>query len=101
MTYGHMRVKSLWPKNEGIVVVPFLYLYDDGTHKGEPVSQAVLDKQPNAQAVIPRNMTAVCSDAGNTQRDQHIRTIAQQGHMTWQRKTGYNLRNHAELAIQH
>jgi tetratricopeptide (TPR) repeat protein len=22
MTYGHMRVKSLWPKNEGIVVVP-------------------------------------------------------------------------------
>lgn len=24
MTYGQMRVKSLWPKNEGIVVVPLL-----------------------------------------------------------------------------
>lgn len=72
----------------------------DGAYDGEPVSQAVLDKQPDAQVVIPPHTTAVCSVACDTQRDQHIQTIAQQGRIAWQSITGYNLRNHVELAMQ-
>ena len=37
---------------------------------------------------------------GDTQRDHHIEVIAQQGRLAWQRITGYNLRNYAELAMQ-
>lgn len=40
------------------------------------------------------------SAAGDTQRDQHIQVIAQQGRRAWQKITGYNLRNYAELAMQ-
>jgi hypothetical protein len=72
----------------------------DGAYDGEPVSQAVLDKQPDAQVIIPQHKTAVVSNAGDTQRDQHIQTIVQQGRIAWQQKTGYNLRNHVELAMQ-
>ena len=35
-----------------------------------------------------------------TSRDQHIQTITQQGRIAWQQKTGYNLRNHVERAMQ-
>ncbi|CAN7550796.1 hypothetical protein [Caballeronia sp. LjRoot31] len=37
---------------------------------------------------------------GNTQSDHHIEAIALQGRLAWQKITGYNLRNYAELAIQ-
>ena len=72
----------------------------DGAYDGEPVAQAVLNKQPNAQVVVPPHKNAVCSDAGDTQRDQHIQIIEQQGRIAWQQKTGYNLRSHVELALQ-
>lgn len=39
MTYGHMRVKSLWPKNEEIVVVPL---------NGVPVAKARRQTAPFA-----------------------------------------------------
>jgi hypothetical protein len=72
----------------------------DGAYDGEPVSQAAWDHQPNAQVVIPPHKTAILSGAGDTQRDYHIEVIAQQGRLAWQRITGYNLRNYAELAMQ-
>jgi hypothetical protein len=50
--------------------------------------------------VIPPHKEAVLSAAGDTQRDRHIQVIAQQGRLAWQRITGYNLRNYAELAMQ-
>ena len=50
--------------------------------------------------VIPPHKTAVLSVAGDTQRDHHIQVIAQQGRLAWQKITGYNLRNYAELAMQ-
>ena len=49
--------------------------------------------------VVPPPQTAVLSPKGNTQRDEHIRTIEQQGRMAWQKQTGYHLRNYAELAV--
>ncbi|QQC67985.1 hypothetical protein [Paraburkholderia ginsengisoli] len=60
---------------------------------------AVLNHQPYAQVVIPPHETAVLSTAGDTQRDHHIQVIAQQGRRAWQRTSGYNLRNYAELAM--
>ena len=72
----------------------------DGAYDGEPVSQAVLDKHPAAKVVVPPHKTGVCSPAGNTQRDQHIRDIEQHGRIAWQKKTEYGLRNHVELAMQ-
>ena len=48
-----------------------------GAYDGEPVSQSVLDKQPDAQVIIPPHKTDVVSNAGDTQRDRHIQTIAQ------------------------
>jgi hypothetical protein len=50
--------------------------------------------------VIPPHKTAVLSAVGDTQRDHHIQVIAQQGRLAWQKITGYNLRNYAELAVQ-
>jgi len=72
----------------------------DGAYDGDPVYQAVAAKQPDATVVIPPHKTAVCSATGDTQRDQHIRTIAQEGQLSWQEKTRYGLRSYVELAIQ-
>jgi hypothetical protein len=62
-----------------------------------PFPRAVLDQQPDAQMVIPPQKNAVCSDAGDTQRDQ---AIEQHGRIAWQQKSGYGLRNLVELAMQ-
>jgi hypothetical protein len=82
------------------ITTPFDTFMDDGAYDGEPVAQAVLNKQPKAQVVVPPHKNAVCSDTGDTRRDQHIQAIAQQGRIAWQQKTGYNLRSHVELAMQ-
>ena len=50
--------------------------------------------------VIPPHKTAVLSTACDTLRDHHIEVIAKQGRLAWQKITGYNLRNYAELAMQ-
>jgi hypothetical protein len=82
------------------ITTPFEAFMGDGAYDGDPVSQAVLDKQPDAQVIIPPHKTAVISVAGDTQRDHHIQTIAQLGRIAWQLITGYNLRNYGELAMQ-
>ena len=50
--------------------------------------------------MIPPHKTAILSEQGTSQRDQHIRTLEAHGRMNWQRKTGYNQRNYAELAMR-
>ncbi|HAU0201918.1 TPA: hypothetical protein JBF29_04245 [Legionella pneumophila] len=35
----------------------------------------------------------------NTQRDDHIRLLQDEGDMVWQKKNNYGLRSHIELAI--
>lgn len=82
------------------IETPFETFMGDGAFDGEPVSQAVLAKQPDARIVVPPHKTAVASSAGDTQRDQHIRDIEERGRMAWQKKNDYGLRAHAELAIQ-
>ena len=42
----------------------------------------------------------MCSVTGDTQRDEHIRIIEQQGRIGWQKETDYGKRSYIELAIQ-
>ena len=84
----------------GQIETPFETFMGDGAYHGEPVAQAVLDRQPDAKVVVPPHKTAVVSAAGHTQRDGHIQTIANLGRMAWQKITGYSLRNYVELAVQ-
>jgi len=72
----------------------------NGAFDGETVSNAGLVKQPAAQVVVPPHKTAVYSEAGDTQRDEHIRAIAAHGRIAWQRQHDYGLRNQVALAIQ-
>jgi hypothetical protein len=76
----------------------------DGAYDGEPVYQAVAHRQPDPppEVVIPPRASAVPStDAGGppSQRDRHIRFIAQEGRMAWRRATGYGRRSLAEAAV--
>lgn len=81
------------------ITTPFDAFIGDGAYDGEPVAAAVLSKQPQAKIIIPPHKTAVISEAGDTQRDRHIKDIADKGRITWQRETGYNLRSYVELAL--
>ena len=49
------------------ITTPFATFVGDRAYNGEPVSQAVLEKQPDAHVVIPPHKSAVCSEAGNSQ----------------------------------
>ena len=76
----------------------------DGAYDGEPVYHAAASRQPDRppDVVIPPRSSAVASteDAGaQGQRDRHIRLIAEEGRMAWQKATGYGRRNHAETAV--
>lgn len=79
---------------------PFEIFIADGAYDGEPIFQAVLTHQPDAQVIIPPHKTAVRSAAGDTQRDGHTKVIVQHGRISGQKKTGYGLRNYAELSVQ-
>jgi hypothetical protein len=82
------------------IEAPFEVFMGDGAFDGETVSNAVLAKQPEAQVVVPPHKTAVYSQAGDTQRDEHIRAIAAHGRLAWQKQNDYGLRSRVELAIQ-
>lgn len=79
---------------------PFDTFIADGAYDGDPVSQAVLGRQPDAHVIVPPHKTAISSAAGNSQRDNHIRGIDKYGRIAWQKKTDYGLRNYVELAMQ-
>jgi len=76
----------------------------DGAYDGEPVYRAVTDHQadPPPDVVIPPRASAVpgTEDAdARSQRDRHIRLIAERGRMARQRATGYGRRSLAETAV--
>ena len=71
----------------------------DGAYDGEPVYQAVADRQPEASVLIPPRATAVPSTMATTQRDLHLKAIATHGRMGWQRASGYNRRSLVETGI--
>jgi hypothetical protein len=76
----------------------------DGAYDGEPVYQAVASRQPDKppDVIIPPRSSAApgaSTDDAPSQRDRHIRAIAEKGRMAWQKATGYGRRSLIETAI--
>src|SRR3954454_9501563 len=76
----------------------------DGAYDGEPVYQGVPRRQsdPVPDIVIPPRASAVPSRQSaeaQSQRDHHVRIIAEKGRMAWQKATGYGRRSLAETAV--
>jgi Transposase DDE domain len=72
----------------------------DGAYDGEPTYQRVAERDPAAMVVIPPRNTAVPGSAAQpTQRDWHIQSLAENGHLGWQRETDYGKRSKAETAM--
>lgn len=53
----------------------------DGAYDGEAVYDAVADRHPDAEVIIPPRATAVPNEIMTTQRDQHIAIIEKHGRM--------------------
>ena len=81
------------------VVTPVASVIADGAYDGETVYDAVMDRHPEADIVIPPRATAVPSTSGATQRNQHIATIEKHGPIGWQPRSGYNRRSLVETAM--
>ena len=65
----------------------------DGAFDRDDVYAGVSARHPDAAVVIPPRSSAVPSDTAETaptQRDRHLRCIAERGRMGWQKATGYN-----------
>jgi hypothetical protein len=74
----------------------------DGGYDQDRVSQAVAERDPDAAVVVPPRAGAVASASAEfdpTQRDRHLRMIAERGCMAWQKASGYNLRAKVEASI--
>jgi hypothetical protein len=71
----------------------------DGAYDGETVYDEILQRHPEADVIIPPRSTAVASDTGATQRDEHLRMIEKHGRIGWQRRSGYCRRSLVETAM--
>ena len=74
----------------------------DGLYDQDRVSQTVGERHPDAAVIVPPRAGAVASasaDTTPTQRDRHLRMIAERGRMAWQKASGYNLRAKVEATI--
>src|SRR3954468_10474491 len=74
----------------------------DGAYDRDDVYAEVAVRHPAAAVVVPPRANAVPSEAAEiapTQRDRHLRCIAERGCMGWQRTSGYNWRALVECDI--
>jgi hypothetical protein len=81
---------------------PLASFTGDGAYDQDGVYTAVAEHHPDAAVIVPPRATAVPSattDTGPTQRDGHLRCIAETGRRAWQTTSGYNRRAKVEAAI--
>src|SRR4051795_2038179 len=74
----------------------------DGAYDREDVYDAIAERHPEAAVVVPPRKGAVPSgtaETAPTQRDRHLRLIAEHGRLGWQKASGYNRRALAEAAM--
>ena len=74
----------------------------DGAYDRDDVYGAVAERHPEAAVIVPPRTDAVPSgtaETAPTQRDRHLRCIAEQGRMGWQKASGYSRRALAEAAV--
>ena len=81
---------------------PLASFTGDGAYDQEGVTASIGSRHPDAVIIVPPRSTAVPSDMAETaptQRDRHLRTIAEHGRMAWQTAPGYTRRARAETAM--
>ena len=74
----------------------------DGAYDQDGVYGEVTARHPDAAVVVPPRSSAVPSetaDTAPTQRDRHLKVIAEHGRMGWQKQSGYNWRALVEADI--
>ena len=84
------------------VAGPIASFTGDGAYDRDDVYDAVAERHPEAAVIVPPRATAVPSETANTaptQRDRHLKQIAERGRMSWQKNSGYNRRALAEGTI--
>src|SRR5689334_4666741 len=92
------QVGPLLDRIEGAVTS----LTGDGAYDRDDVYAEVAVRHPAAAVVVPPRSNAVPSEAAETaptQRDAHLRCIAERGRMGWQRASGYGWRALVESDI--
>ena len=73
-----------------------------GAYARDDAYAEVAAHHPDAAVVVPPRASAVPSGAAQsapTQRDAHLRCIAERGRMSWQRTSGYNWRALVEADV--
>ena len=81
---------------------PIVSFTADGDYDQNRVSQAIAERHPDATVIVPPRAGAVASastETAPTQRDRHLRMIAERGRMAWQKASGHNLRAKVEASI--
>ena len=74
----------------------------DGGYDQDRVYDSVAQRHPEAVVVVPPRANAVPSDRAETaptQRDGHLRRIAEHGRIRWQTVSGYNRRARVEATM--
>jgi hypothetical protein len=74
----------------------------DGAYDQDNVYRTVIDRDPDAEVIVPPRATAVLSEMAETeptQRDRHLQCIAERGRIGWQKASGYTKRSRVETAI--
>src|SRR3954447_25914525 len=95
---GEVQVGPLLERVEGAVAS----FTGDGAYDRDDVYAAVAARHPAAAVVVPPRANAVPSETAGTaptQRDRHLRCIAERGRMGWQRASGYGWRALVECDI--
>jgi hypothetical protein len=81
---------------------PVASLTGDGAFDRDDVYAEVVARYPDAAVIVPPRSSAVPSDTAETaptQRDAHLRCIAERGRMGWQKASGYNWRALVEADV--
>ena len=84
------------------VTGPVASVTGDGAYDQQGVYTSIGKRHPEAATIVPPRSTAVPSrtaESEPTQRDRHLQLIAEQGHMAWQKASGYTKWARAETAI--
>jgi hypothetical protein len=84
------------------ITTPLASFIGDGAYDQAGIYGSVGKHYPDAKVIVPPRATAVPSDTTEstpTQRDRHIRSIAEHGRMGWQKRSGYTRRALVESAI--
>ena len=92
------RVGPLLDRTDG----PVASLTGDGAYDRDDVYAEVAARYPEAAVVVPPRANAVQSEVTETaptQRDRHLRCIAERGRRGWQRASGYGWRALVESDI--